>query len=71
MLFGENDIGIRKEIMNQMSCYGLIPDYDANQINGIEKIISAPNSKIVAMVIPTNEELMIARDVVRIAKISD
>lgn len=68
---GENDIGIRKEIMNQMSCYGLIPDYDANQINGIEKIISAPNSKIVAMVIPTDEELMIARDVVRIAKISD
>ena len=45
--------------------------YDANQINGIEKIVSAPNSKIVAMVIPTNEELMIARDVVRIAKISD
>lgn len=57
--------------MDQMSCYGLIPDYDSNQINGIEKIVSAPNSKIVAMVIPTNEELMIARDVVRIAKISD
>ena len=48
---------------------GLKPDYEANKSNG-EKFISKPDSAIQAMIIPTDEELMIERDVVRLAHLS-
>ena len=41
---------------------GVKIDKEANNIKGEERIISAPDSKIKVMVVPTNEELMIARD---------
>ena len=44
---------------------GVDPDYEANKTNG-QKVITKPDSKIQVMIIPTNEELMIARDVVRL-----
>ena len=43
-------------------------DEEANKANH-EGVITTPNSKITAMIVPTNEELMIARDVVRLAKL--
>lgn len=66
---GEHDAGIRDEIMKSFEFMGLKPDYEANKSNG-EKFISKPDSAIKAMIIPTDEELMIERDVVRLAHLS-
>lgn len=65
---GEHDSGVREGVMKSLEFLGLDPDYEANKSNG-EKFISKPDSKIKAMIIPTDEELMIERDVVRIAKL--
>ena len=67
---GEHEAGIRKRIMDQMSATVLIIDEEANNTNG-EKVITTPESKITAMIIPTDEELMIERDVVRLANLED
>jgi len=37
-------------------------DREKNNFRGLERIISTPDSKVTVMVIPTNEELVIARD---------
>ena len=47
---------------------GIDIDLEANNMRGEEKIISTPNSKIKVWVIPTNEELMIAKETVRLIK---
>lgn len=61
----EGDVGMRKAIMDSFKYMGVDPDYEANKTNG-QKVITKPDSKIQVMIIPTNEELMIARDVVRL-----
>lgn len=62
---GEHDPGIRAGIMSSLRYLGLEPDFKANRTNG-EKFISKPNSKVKALIVPTNEELMIAREVMKI-----
>ena len=64
---GEGDVGMRQAIMDAFKYMGVKPDYEANKANG-QKFITKPNSSIQFMVIPTNEELMIARDVMRLTK---
>ncbi|TLQ21666.1 acetate/propionate family kinase [Lactobacillus helveticus] len=64
---GEGDVEVRKQIMDAFKYMGVKPDYEANKSNG-QKLITKPDSKIQVMIIPTNEELMIARDVVRLTK---
>lgn len=64
---GEHDPGIRAGVMSSLYYLGLNPDFQANKTDG-EKFISKPRSKVKAMIVPTNEELMIAREVVRLAK---
>ncbi|GAB6190023.1 acetate kinase [Marinitoga arctica] len=60
---GENSPIMREEIIeNYLGYLGITIDKEANNIRGEEKIISTSDSKVAAMVIPTNEELMIARD---------
>jgi acetate kinase len=61
---GENDHTVRKMICDDMEYAGLEFDVAANQNfkRGEETLISKPNSKIKVYIIPTNEELMIARD---------
>ena len=59
---GENQINIRKGICEKLEFMGVKVDVDANNMRGEEKEISTPDSKIKVYVIPTNEELMIARD---------
>lgn len=66
---GEHDAGIREDVMKSFEFMGLKPDYEANKSNG-EKAITTVDSKIKALVIPTDEELMIERDVVRLAKLN-
>lgn len=60
---GEHDPGIRAGIMSSLRYLGLDPDFRANRTDG-EKFISKSGSKVKALIVPTNEELMIARDVV-------
>ena len=59
---GENQIEIRKMICNNLKWMGIEIDENANNIRGEEKEISTSNSKIKVWIIPTNEELVIARD---------
>lgn len=59
---GENDAGIRAAIVNGLSCFGVRLDAEKNALRGQEVCISTPDSKVQAWVIPTNEELVIARD---------
>lgn len=66
---GEHDAGIREEVMKSFEFMGLEPDYEANKSNG-EKFITKADSKIKALIIPTDEELMIERDVVRLAHLN-
>lgn len=60
---GENDINMRKSIINGMSWFGCEIDDEQNDVRGKERVISTPDSKIKVLLIPTDEELMIARDV--------
>lgn len=62
---GEHDFGVREHVMDSLELLGLKHDSAANKENAT--IITKPDSTIVGMVIPTNEELMIERDVVRVA----
>lgn len=64
---GENDAKMRKDILTGMEWLGIQLDDEANQQRGEHKI-SAPDSKVEVWVIPTNEELVIARETVRLAK---
>lgn len=60
---GENSIPIRQLVIEYISeAFSIELDYQANQTRRQEILISTPASKIAVMVIPTNEELMIARD---------
>ena len=59
---GENQVTIREEICNQLKFMGVEIDKQANEIRGKEAKISTPDSKVEVYTIPTNEELMIARE---------
>ena len=65
---GENDSFCRERILKGLEeAMGLSIDYELNaQIHGKECLISKPDSKIKVYIIPTNEELVIARDTVRL-----
>ena len=63
---GENQINIRKGICEKLEFMGVKIDVDANNMRGEEKEISAPDSKIKVYVVPTNEELMIAKETARL-----
>ena len=65
---GENQINIRKGVCEKLKFMGVDIDLEANNMRGEEKIISTPNSKIKVWVIPTNEELMIAKETARLIK---
>jgi len=66
---GENAAGIRSRICAGLGCIGLTLDEDKNaaMVDGARGEISASDSPLKAYVIPTNEELLIARDTVRVA----
>lgn len=65
---GENNIVVRKQILEHFSYMGITLDEEANQIRGEEKIISTSDSNVTVAVIPTNEELAIARETVALLK---
>ena len=63
---GENSSEVRERILKRHGALGIQPDKKANKVRGELKVISTKDSKIPVVVIPTNEELMIARDTVRV-----
>ncbi len=65
---GENDAKVRFDALSGLEFLGIKIDPEANNTRGKEAIISAPDSKVTVMVVPTNEELMIARDTYEICK---
>lgn len=65
---GENQINIRKGICEKLAFMGVDLDVDANNMRGEEKVVSKPDSKIKVYLIPTNEELMIAKETLRLTK---
>ena len=59
---GENDKVARKTICSYLGFMGVTIDDEANNIRGEERVISGADSKVKVMLIPTNEELAIARE---------
>ncbi len=65
---GENSIETRRNIMDALEVLGVKCDVEANSMRGEEKMVSTSDSKIPVYVIPTDEELMIARDTYKLSK---
>ena len=64
---GENDPNVRRDVCSDMEYLGLKYDEELNmKASRHEAVFSAPDSKVKAMVIPTNEEIMTARDTLEI-----
>jgi len=59
---GENAIDVRKESCSGLEFLGIKIDDEKNNVRGKETVISSDDSKVTVMVVPTNEELAIARD---------
>lgn len=59
---GENDHDVRKNVLSYFGYLGIELDEEANNKRGEDRYISTPNSKVKVVVIPTNEELKIARE---------
>ena len=59
---GENDCPFRASVVERLSALGIKLDAAANNARGKEVVISTPDSPIKVIVVPTNEELVIARD---------
>ena len=65
---GENQINIRRGICEKLEFMGVKIDVEANNVRGEEKEISAPDSTVKVYLVPTNEELMIAKETARLIK---
>ena len=65
---GENGIQTRKEVLDELKVLGVLIDEEANNCRGKEVCITKKESKIPVYVIPTDEELMIARDTYELVK---
>ena len=65
---GENDKVMRKDICAYLGFLGIEIDDENNNIRGENRIISTDDSKVKVMLLPTNEELAIARDTLRLTK---
>ncbi|WP_088006641.1 acetate kinase [Indiicoccus explosivorum] len=64
---GENSPVIRQKVLTGLQFMGVYADDALNNVRGKEMFISYPHSPVKIIVIPTNEEVMIARDVMRVA----
>ena len=63
---GENSVATRKQIIDGLHALGIKLDEEANNCRGKEVLISTEDSSVKCYVIPTDEELMIARDTYRL-----
>ena len=66
---GENTASMRADILEGTEFLGIEMDLEKNKtIRGVDAVISTENSKVKVMVVPTNEELMIARETAELVK---
>ena len=65
---GENNSTVRKKVCEYLGYLGVVLDDTKNQIRGEDTIISASDSKVAVLVVPTNEELAIARETVALVQ---
>lgn len=65
---GENSVPVRKMVTDKLAYFGIKIDQEKNQCHGVERDLSTPDAKIKTLLIPTNEELMIIRDIERLKK---
>ena len=65
---GENDHLVRADVVNRLGFLGIELDEEANKKRGDDNVISTPDSKVTVCVIPTNEELAIARETLALVK---
>lgn len=65
---GENDANCRKNVCKSLSYLGVAIDEELNNCRGVEREISTPDSKVRVFVVPTNEELAIARETMALVK---
>lgn len=63
---GENNAIVRKNVTDNMESFGIEIDPEKNKIRGKEMDISTPDAKVRTLVVPTNEELAIARETMRL-----
>lgn len=65
---GENSIHTRRDICKKLTYLGVQIDEALNEVRGEERIISTPDSKVKVLIVPTNEELAIARETLSLVK---
>lgn len=65
---GENNSRLRRKVCDSLTYLGLKFDYEANMERGKEVLLSTPDSKVKVALIPTDEELVIARDTMHIVE---
>ncbi|MCR5006739.1 MAG: acetate kinase [Clostridiales bacterium] len=65
---GENNAKIRKEICSYLGYLGLVVDDEKNNVRGKEVVFTTEDSKVAALLVPTDEEMMIARDTASLVK---
>ena len=63
---GENSASLRAEMVKGLDFMGIKMDLEKNDFRGEERDVSAPDASVKVLVIPTNEELMIAMDTAEI-----
>ncbi|MDD7403189.1 MAG: acetate kinase [Butyribacter sp.] len=63
---GENNAMIRKMLVESLGALGIVLDAEKNKVRGEEILLTKPESKIPVWVVPTNEELAIARETARL-----
>ncbi len=63
---GENNCRLRRRVLENFSYLGLKLDYQANTVGGTDALLTAPDSAVKAVAICTNEELVIARDTMKL-----
>ncbi|MCL6614706.1 MAG: acetate/propionate family kinase, partial [Firmicutes bacterium] len=59
---GENSYEMRSRVCRGLECLGIVIDEERNRVRGVEAEIGAPDSRVRIFAIPTNEELLIARE---------
>ncbi len=65
---GENGFEERERICNYLECFGIKIDKELNRIRGEEAKISTEDSKVKVYIVPTNEEILIAKDTYELTK---
>ncbi|MEJ5228936.1 MAG: acetate kinase [Pseudothermotoga sp.] len=65
---GENSPYIREKVCAYLGFLGVKIDKTLNDVKGVERVISTPDSKVAVLIVPTDEELVIARDTKKIVE---